>query len=44
MIYFNEKWLESRRFIRPKTLKIENIVVINVGKPSNLLFWYEISF
>ena len=38
MIFFNEKWLESSHFIRPKTLKIKKISVIKVGKSSNLSF------
>ena len=30
MIFFDEKWLESSRFIRPKTLKIKKIYHSNV--------------
>ena len=42
--FFNEKWLESRRFKWPKTIKIKiKIIVIKVEKSSNSSFLCEIS-
>ena len=35
MIFFNSKWLESRRFIMPKKLKIKNCMRVMKNEKNN---------